>query len=456
MTTYSSIGQFNGLILVAEEGKIVYEKAFGKAIIEWGINNSLDTKMAIASITKTFTALLIMQLIEQGKVKLDGKISEYITDYPKEAANKITVDHLLRHSSGLQRDIADFPLSGNKFPDIVAKINEDFFSLEEQVQIISKRELLFEPGTSYSYSSDGYAVLGLIVERVTGSTYEEALRRQILDPLNLKSSGYKNHLAVVPNKAQGYAKSFAGISRGRQIGINPAGGMYSTIHDLFKWEQALYTEKIVGQKSKDILLTKTPYLVGYGWQISTNYFNSSTDSIKMERCTGSLPGSNSLVVRFPEHRKTIIVLENLKQTYYKQFEIVQSIASILFNKPYELPKKSIAEVLLEEIIHNGIQSGLKLIEENKNTKTYYVSESEINSLGYYFMNNVNKIDDAIEIFTVNTKLFPASANTFDSLAEAYMNKGDKKNAILFYQKSLQLDPGNENAKKMIEKLSQQR
>lgn len=449
---YNKIGQFNGLVLVAENGKILYEKAFGKASYEWNINNSLDTKIEVASITKTFTALMIMQLIEQGKIKLDGTIADYLPDYPKETGTKITVDHLLRHSSGLQQDIADFPPNSNNFPDIVAKINEEFFSLEEQVQIIAKRSLLFEPGTKYSYSSDGYAVLGRIIEKVTGWSYEQALQKLVRDPLHLKNTGYKDHLAIVEKKAQGYAKTFSGISRGRQIGINPSGGIYSTIHDLFTWEQALYTDQLISKKSKDLLFTKTPYLVGYGWQISNNYFNSTSDSIKMVRCTGSLPGFNSLVVRFPEQKKTIIVMENLKQPYYKQMEIVYTIASALFNKPYALPKPSLAAAMLESIKKTGIKSSLELYEANKKNKSHYINEGEINGAGYYLLKDLKAFDDAIAIFKLNIELFPSSANVYDSLGEAYMDKGDKANAILFYQKSLQLDPGNDNAKQRIEKL----
>lgn len=454
ITHYNAIGQFNGLILVAEKGKIIYENAFGKASYEWNIGNTLDTKMQIASITKTFTALMIMQMIEQGKIKLNGTIADYIIDYSGEKGAQITVDQLLRHSSGLQRDIADFPTSGNNFPDVVAKINEDFFSLEEQVRIIAKRSLLFEPGTKYSYSSDGYAVLGLIIERVTKLTYEEALQQMILSPLRLTNSGYKDYLAVVPKRAQGYVKSYGGITRGRQIGINPAGGMYSTLHDLFHWEQSLYTDQLISQQSKDIIFTKTPYVVGYGWQINDNYFNSTRDSIAMVRCTGSLPGFNSLVVRFPQYGKTVIVMENLKQPVYRQFDIVQTLASILFKRPYELPKPSLAESMLETIKKHGIQKAMKQYEGNKKKSEYAVHENEINNAGYFLLNERKQVDEAIALFELNVQLFPRSANTYDSLGEGYMVKGDKQKAIFYYEQSLRLDPGNDNAKQRIEKLKQ--
>lgn len=453
MKRYNAIGQFNGLVLVAEKGRVIYENAFGKANYEWHIDNALDTKMEIASITKTFTALIIMKLAEQGKIRLDKTIADYVPDYKGQGASQITVDHLLRHSSGLQQDIGDFPTNSNDFPDIVAKINEDFFTLEEQVQIIAKRALLFEPGTKYSYSSDGYAVLGLIIERATGLSYEDALQQLILNPLHLSNTGYKNHLAVVPKKAQGYVKSYAGVTRGRHIGINPAGGMYSTLHDLFLWQQALDTDQLISQQSKDIIFTKTAYLVGYGWQISNNYFNTTADSIKMVRCTGSLPGFSSLVVRFPQSGKTIIVMENLKQPVYRQFDIVKTLASVLFNKPYEFPKASLAESMINALGKEGIQKAMKQYENNKRTGEFVVNESEINNAGYYLLKTQKQVDEAIAFFKMNAEIFPKSANAYDSLGEGYMLKGDKQKARFYYAESLRLDPGNDNAKRMLEKLN---
>jgi CubicO group peptidase (beta-lactamase class C family) len=444
MSRYHTIGQFNGLVLVAEQGKVIYEKAFGKASYEWNIDHGPDSRIEIASITKTFTALMIMQLIEQGKINLNGTIADYLTDYTGEGAAQITIDHLLRHSSGLAQDIADFPPNSNQFPDIVAKINEEFFSLEEQVQLIAKRPLLFAPGAKYSYSSDGYAVLGLIIQRVTGLDYEKALQKFILDPLGMINTGYKDHLAMIPKKAQGYVRSYGGVSRGRQIGISPAGGMYSTVHDLFKWEQALYGDGLISQRTKDLIFTKTPFVVSYGWQISDNYFNDAADSIKMVRCTGSLPGFNSLVVRFPQSKRTIIVMENLKQPAYRQFDIVKNLAAVLFNKPYQFPKPSFAETLLTK---DGISKAMKL-----NRSEYDVQEREINNVGYFLISEQKQIDSAIAVFQLNVQLFPASANTYDSLAEGYMRKGDKQKAIYYYKESLRLDPNNDNAKRMLEKL----
>src|SRR6185503_6720672 len=253
MKQYAANDQFNGVVLVAEKGKVIYQQAFGIADYEWNIKNTTDAKFEIASITKTVTALMIMQLAERGKIDLNGNISDYLKDYPEETGSRITITHLLTHSSGLQTDIADFPSSGNDFPDIAAKINEDFLSIQEQVSLIAKRPLLFEPGTNYNYRSDGYTVLGRIIEKVCNKTYEQILDSLIIKPLGLNQTGYKDHFTIIGKRAVGYAETWLGYKRGRPFGIAPSGGMFSTVGDLLKWEQALYTDKIITRPSKEII-----------------------------------------------------------------------------------------------------------------------------------------------------------------------------------------------------------
>ena len=454
MRQYAATDQFNGVVLVAENGKLIYQNVFGVADYEWNIKNTIDTKFEIASITKTFTALMIMQLAERGKINLNGTVADYLKDYPAETGSKITITHLLVHSSGLQTDIADFPASGNNFPDIAAKINEDFLSISEQVNLIAKRPLLFEPGTNFNYSSDGYTVLGRIIEVVCNKTYEAALDSLILKPLQLNQTGYKDHFTIIGKRAVGYAETYLGYKRGRPFGIAPSGGMFSTARDLLKWEQALYTEKIITRPYKEIIFTKTPFVTGNGWKINENFFNTnSSDSIKVVKCTGGLPGFTALVVRFLRDNKTIILLENLRHLTYRHDEITEAIGNILYNKSYLLPKKSLAREMLKQLQNQGQQQATNLYKSFKrDSSSYYLNESEVNSIGYFLLNTFNK-DAALQFFKINTIEFPNSSNAFDSLGEAYMENGDSKNAIANYKKSLDLNPGNDNAKKMIEKLS---
>ena len=455
MTQYVANKQFNGVVLVAEKGKVIYQKAFGIADYEWDIKNTTDTKFEIASITKAITALMIMHLAEQGKINLDGKISDYLKDYPTEAGSKINITHLLTHSSGLQTDIGDFPSNGNNFPDIAAKINQDFLSIAEQVDVIAKRTLLFVPGTNFNYSSDGYTVLGRILEVVCGKPYEKVLDSLIIKPLQLNHTGYKDHYTIIGKRAVGYAETYLGYKRGRPFGIAPSGGIFSTAGDLLKWEQALYTDKIITQVSKEIIFRKTPFVTGNGWKVNENFFGTSgSDSIKIVKTTGGLPGFTCLLVRFLRDNKTIILLENVRQMTYKHDEIAESLGNILYNKPYTLPKKSLAKEMLNKLQSSDIAQAMNVYKSFKsNSSDYYINEREVNSIGYFLLYEVNKKEAALEFFKMNTTAFPNSSNVFDSLGEAYMATGDNKNAIENYKKSLEIDPGNDNARKMIEKLT---
>lgn len=455
MKQYTANDQFNGVVLVAEKGNVIYQKAFGVADYEWNIKNTTDTKFEIASITKTVTALMIMQLVERGKIDLTGHIADYLKDYPAETGSKITITHLLTHSSGLQTDIADFPSNGNNFPDIAAKINEDFLSIAEQVNLIAKRALLFEPGTGFNYSSDGYTVLGRILEVVCNKPYEEVLDSLIIQPLRLDQTGYKDHFTIIGKRAVGYAETWLGYKRGRPFGIAPSGGMFSTAGDLLKWEQALYTDKIITVTSREIIYRKTPFVTGNGWKVNENFFNTNAaESIKVVKCTGGLPGFTALVVRFLKDNKTIILLENRRLMTYRHDEIAVEIGNILYNRSYTLPKRSLAKAMLNKLQSSGKEQALNLYKSFKsNASSYYLNETEVNAVGYVLLYNLRKKDAALAFFKINILEFPHSANAFDSLGEAYMENGDNKNAIENYKKSLELNPGNDGAKKMIEKLS---
>jgi len=396
-----------------------------------------------------------MQLVERGKIDLNGHIADYLKDYPAETGTKITITHLLTHSSGLQTDIADFPSNGNNFPDIAAKINEDFLSIAEQVNLIAKRPLVFEPGTNYNYSSDGYTVLGRIIEVICNKTYEEVLDSLIIKPLGLNQTGYKDHFTIIGKRAVGYAETWLGYKRGRPFGIAPSGGMFSTAGDLLKWEQALYTDKIITRPSKEIIFRKTPFITGNGWKVNENFFNTnSSDSIKIVKCTGGLPGFTALVVRFLKDNKTIILLENTRQMTYRHDEIAEAIGNILYKKSYTLPKRSLAKEMLKTLQSSGKEQAMNLYKSFKsNSSSWYLNETEVNSIGYLLLYNLRKKEAALEFLKMNTVEFPGSANAFDSLGEAYMENGDNRKAIENYKKCLELDPGRDNAKKMIEKLT---
>ena len=450
MTLYHKYGQFNGVILVAERGQVVYERAFGQANLEWGIPNTLDTKFEIASMTKPMTALLIMQLVEEGKIRLDGKVSDYIPYYPRETGTKITVDQLLSHTSGLQQDIA-FSDNPNDIPSIITKINADLLSNDELVKLIAARPLRFEPGTDYGYSSDGYAVLGAIIEHVTGKSYWQVLAEGILKPAGMTETVPALLTPLVPKRASGYRQSFADIENAMHIGATPAGGLYSTARDLHRWERALYGNSLASQRSKDLLFGLRKVTTAYGWKTAEEEWAGKRRTIL--RTTGGLPGFANLLLRVPEEERVIILLSNIRGSVYRLDDVAAAINRILDGAPYEMPRRSIADSLAPVIEQSGVAAALARFRQMRaRTAEYSLIESEMNTLGYYFLNTRKAIDAAVAVFRLNVEAFPNSANAYDSLGEAYMVKGDKELAIRNYQRSLELNPRNTNAIELLKKL----
>ena len=196
MKKYYDYGQFNGAILVAEKGKVVYAKGLGLANMEWSMPNQPDTKFRIGSITKQFTATLILQLVEEGKLKLDGKITDYLTDYRKDTGDRVTIHHLLNHTSGIP--------SYTSRPDFRTAIMRNPYKITDFVKQLTSGDLEFEPGSKFSYNNSGYVLLGAIIEKVTGKSYETVLTERILKPLGMTNSGYDSTSPLLPKRASGY------------------------------------------------------------------------------------------------------------------------------------------------------------------------------------------------------------------------------------------------------------
>src|SRR6218665_1475866 len=264
LSKYNEYGQFNGSALVAENGKIILKKGFGSANMEWNIPNQPDTKFRLGSISKQFTALLIVKLAEEGKLKLDVPITTYLPDYPKENGGKITTHHLLTHTSG----IPNYTDSPNFFKDKA----RNPYTPEQFVKTFSSLPLEFSPGEKFSYSNSGFFLLGYLIEKITGKTYEQYLQEVIFTPLKMVNSGYDHSDVILKNRDAGYERKGKLITNAAYVDMSipyAAGSLYSTVEDLYIWDQALYTNKLLSAKSMESLFK--PYIslgrpaYGYGW-----------------------------------------------------------------------------------------------------------------------------------------------------------------------------------------------
>jgi CubicO group peptidase (beta-lactamase class C family) len=444
--TYFDYRQFTGSVLVAEEGKVIYKKGFGLANREWNIPNTPDTKFRLGSITKQFTSMLILQLVAQGKIDLEGKLSDYLPYYRKDTGNQVTIHHLLTHSSGIP--------SYTSIPNFFEDISRDPYPVEDFVKRYCSGDLEFEPGSRFLYNNSGYFLLGAIIESVTEKPYEEVLKEQIFDPFGMSDSGYDRHSPIIPHRASGYSITFDGYLNAPYLDMSlpyAAGSLYSTVEDLYLWDQALYTEKLLSAKSKELLFT--PYIQGYGYGWGIREKNLPDSEVKLTSIShgGGINGFNTWIERIIDDKQLIVLLNNTPRARLDQMS--DAIIRILYDKPYDLPKKSTAEAMYKTWKEKDIQSAIKQYEllKNEHSEEYNFSESELNMLGYYLLENKKKTEDAIEIFKLNLDVYPKYANGYDSLAEAYMKSGKKDLAIKNYAKSLELDPNNTSA---VEKLNE--
>ncbi len=456
MKRASEYGQFNGAILVIDRGQRVYERAFGEANKEWQEPNTIDTRFEIASITKPMTAMVIMQLVQEGKVRLDGRVSDYLPVYPVETGQRITVNQLLNHTSGLQQDIG-FSDDGG-IPPIVAAINADLLSNDSLVKLIARRPLRFEPGSSYGYSSDAYAVLGAIIEHVTRRPYWDALRERVLQRAGMSNTDVSLLTTIVHRRASGYAQTWDGYVNAPHIGVTPAGGLYSTLRDLERFDRALYGDTLVNEESKRLLFATRSVITAYGWKTSEDTLPQGSRR-KAHRTTGGLPGFGAVMVRVPSAQRTVIMLTNARNRVWRLEGFAADIGRILDSLPYSLPKRSAAEVLASEARAKKLsvdELNRRFEQLRADTADYAVNEGELNRLGYHALQSWRDPSLAIDVFQLNVRAFPKSGNVYDSLGEAYLVRGDTARAVANYRRSLELDPNNSNAANILQRIGRAR
>jgi CubicO group peptidase (beta-lactamase class C family) len=439
---YFEYGQFNGSALIAERGQIILKKGYGFANFEWEIPNDPTTKFRLASITKQFTAMLIMQQVEKGTIGLDDPIGKYISDYPKPAADKITVRRLLTHTSGLfnYTDLRD------------SRVDRTPRTVDEIIALFSTRPLEFEPGSKMKYSNSGYVLLGAMLEKVTGKPYERLLRDDILEPLGMKNTGYDHSETILKKRAAGYGRRVT-LENASYIDMSlpySAGAMYSTVEDLYLWDQALYSDKLLSPASKKVYFA--PFLRNYafGWDVRNSAIGATTDSVMVLSHQGGINGFNTIIARLPEQRHLIVLLNNTGEA--RLMEMSRAIIGILFNKPYDEPRQALATVLGKIIDEQGLSAGLAQFPTMKEEKSrFYLSEQDLNRLGHFYL-QAGKVKEAIEIFKLNVEAFPNSSNVYDSLGEGYMADGQTGLAIVNYEKSVQLNPNNTGGIQALKKL----
>ena len=312
--------------VLIRDGKIAYQKTFGLADLEAHTAIRRNTQFLLASVTKQFTAMAILMLVEQHKLRLEDRLATFCPEFPAYAPT-ITIRHLLNHTAGLTQ--YEELLIGKQLPENYFRSSKSppaphEFTAAEALRVLSRQETLrFPPGERFEYSDSAYVVLAQIIERVTGERYAEFLKERIFDPLGMKDTlVVDERKQKVPRLALAYERGpddWKDITYTPENSIYGEDGIYSTVDDLYRWDQALYTERLVGRATLEMAFTpglnnegkeivtdilSRPSSYGFGW------FISSLNGEKDVEHPGGWSGYVTYILRLPSRRLTAIVLSN--------------------------------------------------------------------------------------------------------------------------------------------------
>ncbi len=363
MQAQNQVKGFTGTVLVMKQNKILLRKAYGMADKEWNISNTPETKFEIGSLTKQFTAACILQLVEQGKLSLDDKLSKFLPKFPK--ADSVTIHMLLNHTSGIANYTAQL-----SFMNVATQ----HLGQDSMISFIAGKPFTTSPGTKFNYTNSGYFLLGYIIEKVSGLSYGNYLEKNIFSKLGMSNSFLNKPDSVLNMRAKGYDIKGKKTANADYISMDwsfSAGGIISTVDDMYKWDRALYTGTVLNDASKQKMFTPGKGDYGYGFII---------DSLEKHPHiwhNGSIPGFLSNFSRYPEDDVCVIVLANTIVIQNNTLPITDvlagGLAGLVFDAHVEFPyvhrEVKIDPSLLDKYV-GKYNAGLTLEVIKKDNKLY--------------------------------------------------------------------------------------
>ncbi len=367
LQVHTDLGYFSGSVLVAQKDRIILSKGYGMSNYEHNITNSPSIKFKLSSLAKPFTSLAIMQLQEKGFLQVTDTLAYYIPDFPN--GDKIMIHHLLSHTSGIKNytALADFH-SFKRQPHSIIELIEHFKNLP----------LDFQPGTAYKFSNSNYVLLNYIISQVACMPFDEYIMQYILKRAGMSESGIEKQQTIVAQRASGYTIFNRELLNSDFIDssvIIGLGSFYSTIEDMYLFNKALYSEKLANVQTLAALFTPYTYIgnpkdniqYGYGW--ATIKYAGRT----VKKHIGGIDGFSTAMYRFVEDEIFIIVLSNFQQVLAEPLSF--DLAAIIFDQPYELPKKYSAitldpKIYTQYVGHYAYKDLIYSIS-NKDNKLYF-------------------------------------------------------------------------------------
>ncbi len=440
---FHEVGLFDGVVLVAQDGEVLFETAYGYADLDQGVSNTLNTRFRLGSIAKQFTAAAVMLLVEEGKIDLEAPISRYLPEYRKDIADHVTVHQLLTHTSCIPEETA-FMLDGRADRDT---------TWGRLFGLINAQGPVMEPGTRFSYNNVGYMLLARIVESASGVEFAAFLEQRIFAPLGMENTGLVSRQITVEGLAEGYARILGTVERPDRMDVawyRGAGGLYSTAGDLLEWDRALRENALVTPASKERMFTPSDHAnYGYGW--SLRYYWVEGDKRPIVAHTGGGPGVTTTIDRFPRDGLLIVALSNVRHSQVSALS--RSIGLILLGAPTPtFPGRYMEDELQQVLFEEGIVSAEMMWEAAWDEPALWPPRSgTFNRMGYQFLHS-GRVDQALQLFRLYVTLFPGVVNAYDSFAEAFLVAGMRDSAIVYYRKAVDLDLEKVNALFMLRHL----
>lgn len=410
--SYVDMGWFSGTVLIAKNGKPIYEEAFGYADHKKGIKNSIETKYNLGSVIKNYTAVLALQLIENGSLNLNDKLDVFELGFPKDIANKITVFHLLAHSSGFG-DIFTAQYQSNRMA---------YDTIEKKLTLLIDKPLEFEPGTESRYSNYGYVVLGAIMEKVSSKSYSQLLQENIFAPLKLNNTHFV-YREGIENLSRKYSFNYEGkqIYAGITEHPGPDGGLEADVYDVLRFYKALFNSDTLLSSASIITLQDIFDMHGNSWH-----------------SFGGGVGISAAVEIDLKSNLEIIVLANSDNL------VAELISGRVFqfatsgNYP---PARVNPNVFAYKIYsQNGLEYFNKHFSEEYEKAEYQTFKGRvINEVGMGLLTD-KRYSKAIDMFNALVQLFPNVPQAYDSLAWGYAKGGDNKKALEAFVNAKALKP----------------
>lgn len=446
---------------VVYDNEVIYTKGFGVKNIDTKEPINEYSLFHMASVSKTFVVTGIMQLVEQGKIKLDSHLIEYIPyfELKDDRYKKITIRQMLSHISGMP-DEEDYEWDKPQYDD---------GALERYVRSLKDKELMWEPGEKFAYSNIAYEILGDVIAKVSGVSFEDYMKENILDVLKMKESNFLKPLVVkellttphiigIENPYGAKVSEIFPYNRSH----GPSSTLCSNVVELCNYAIANMNEgkfekaKILDANSYEELWSEHAVTGwgGYTSEIGLAWFLGEYKGNKVRSHSGIDTGFRSNLIILPERGISIAIMTN--SDYMSLNNLCTNILDIVLGNKIDIIKESFAHHIAKTMVNDGYEMAVKEYQEIKGNsiEKYFVNEGELNILSYALLEYSNI--KAIELLKISTIVFPESSNLYDSLGEIYLINGEKDLALKSYKKSVELNPKNIRGKKILEELINER